>query len=95
MWPTAFITWGSGTSGRYAVVNLGATYSIHRARIVCADQQSAGWPVFQHGSAWADGFTDTGAFIALPLPALAASFPCAFYAPGPPRLVWGGIRVRF
>jgi hypothetical protein len=44
------------------------------------------------------GFTDTGAFIARPLPPVNGEFPVrqtTFFAPGAPIRMWIGTRVRF
>jgi len=44
------------------------------------------------------GFTDTGAFIARPLPAIGGEFPlrqATFYAPGAPVRAWVGTRFKF
>jgi hypothetical protein len=44
------------------------------------------------------GFTDTGAFIARPLPAIGGEFPlrqATFYAPGAPVRAWVGTRFNF
>jgi hypothetical protein len=44
------------------------------------------------------GFTDTGAFIARPLPAINGQFPvrnATLYAPGAPVRLWVGTRFKF
>ena len=44
------------------------------------------------------GFTDTGAFIARPLPSIGGEFPVrhsTFYAPGAPARAWVGTRLTF
>ena len=44
------------------------------------------------------GFTDTGAFIARPFPAVDGEFPvrqATFFAPGAPIRMWLGARVTF
>ncbi len=44
------------------------------------------------------GFTDTGAFIARPFPAVDGEFPVqqsTFFAPGAPLRVWVSARFRF
>ena len=44
------------------------------------------------------GFTDTGAFIARPFPAVNGEFPVrqgTFFSPGAPLRVWAGARVMF
>ena len=44
------------------------------------------------------GFTDTGNFIARPLPAIDGEFPvrhATFYAPGAPVRLWIGTRFKF
>lgn len=90
---------GPGKSGGYTVVNLAASYQVHRRLELFArinnllDRQ-----YFSAAQLGPTGFTDTGAFIARPLPAVDGEFPVrhsTFNAPGAPRIVWGGIRLRF
>src|SRR5262249_48459293 len=90
---------GPGRSPGYVVVNLGARYQVHRwldlfVRInTLLDRQY--YTAAQLGPT---GFTHTGDFIARPFPAINGEFPvqqATFLAPGAPRGVWGGIRLRF
>jgi outer membrane receptor protein involved in Fe transport len=90
---------GSGRSPGYAVVNLGARYQATRWLEFFAqinnlfDRQ-----YFTAAQLGPMGLTDTGHFIARPFAAAGGEFPlrhATFYAPGAPRGVWGGLRLRF
>jgi len=44
------------------------------------------------------GFSDADTYLARPLPAVNGQFPvrsATFYAPGAPRTIWGGVRIKF
>jgi len=90
---------GSGISPGYAVVNFGAHFQVNRRVELFARINN----LFDHRYYTAaqlgpTGFTDNGAFIARPLPAVNGDFPIAhttFFAPGAPRGAWGGLRLKF
>jgi outer membrane receptor protein involved in Fe transport len=97
---------GPGRSPGYAVLNLGARYQIHsRVQLFVQinnllDRQY--YSAAQLGPAAFTAvdtvFTRAGSFMARPLPAVDGEFPListTFFAPGAPRGVWGGIRLRF
>jgi outer membrane receptor protein involved in Fe transport len=90
---------GSGTSGGYVVMNLGARYQVNRRLQLFAQITNLADRRYSSGAQLGPmGFTDAGNFIARPLPAVNGEFPVrqsTFYAPGAPRTVWGGIRVSF
>jgi outer membrane receptor protein involved in Fe transport len=90
---------GPGTSPGYAVVNGRARYQItpHVELFVRADNllNRRYYTAAQLGHT---GFTADGRFAARPLPAVDGDFPVpqsTFFAPGAPRGVWGGMRLRF
>ncbi len=90
---------GPGDSPGYAVLNLGATYRLKPWVYVVAQLNN----VFDNhyytaGQLGPAGFTESGAFIARPFPAVNGEFPvrqATFYAPGAPRKVWVGTRFKF
>ena len=89
---------GPGTSGAYAIVNLGGRYQITR-RLEAVGQINNLFNTRYHTAAQlgATGFTSTGDFIARPLPAIGGQFPlvsATFYAPGSPTTAWIGLRLR-
>ena len=90
---------GPGKSGGYAAVNLGASYLVHkRVELFARINNLLDRQYFTAAQLGPTGFTDTGNFIARPFPAVSGEFPLrhsTFYAPGAPRIVWGGIRLRF
>lgn len=90
---------GEGAADGYAVVNLGGRYALtSRVQIIAQvnnlfDQEYATGA--QLGPA---GFTESGTFIARPLPAVNGEFPVrhtTFLAVGAPRRAWIGTRLRF
>jgi len=90
---------GPGSSGKYAVVNLGAGYQLRPWLQLLAqinnlfDQQY--YTASQLGPV---GFTTGGAFIARPFPAVNGEFPvrqATFLAPGAPIRMWFGTRFTF
>jgi len=91
---------GEGGSPGYAVVNLGARYRVSRLFEFHVQVNNLFdrryYTAAQLGPV---GFQPNGAFVARPLPALAnGEFPVqqsTFYAPGAPRGIWAGMRVRF
>jgi outer membrane receptor protein involved in Fe transport len=90
---------GEGRSPGYAVVNLGARYQVHRrAELFLQINNLLDRKYYTAAQLGPTGFTDTGNFIARPLPAINGEFPVrqsTFLAPGAPVGAWGGIRVRF
>jgi outer membrane receptor protein involved in Fe transport len=90
---------GAGTVPGYAVVNLGAGYRLtRRLQIVAEVTNLFDRKYYTAGQLGPFGFTDTGTFIARPLPAVGGEFPvrqATFYAPGAPMKAWVGTRVRF
>ena len=90
---------GSGSSDGYAIVNLGARYSLTRWLQVIGQVNN----LFNRSYATAaqlgsTGFTGTGVFVARPLPAIGGEFPVrqtTFLAPGSPVRAWIGTRFRF
>jgi outer membrane receptor protein involved in Fe transport len=90
---------GSGIVPGYTVVNLGAGYRPRRWISVIAHVTNLfDRRYYTAGQLGPMGFTDTGAFIARPLPAINGDFPVrqsTFYAPGAPIRAWIGTRFRF
>ena len=90
---------GPGKAAGYGVVNAGARYAIHPKLELVAELTN----LFNKRYATAaqlgsTGFTDTGNFIARPLPAVNGEFPVVggtFFAPGAPRMFSVGTRVKF
>jgi outer membrane receptor protein involved in Fe transport len=81
------------------VVNLGAGYRLtRRLQIVAEVTNLFDRKYYTAGQLGPFGFTDTGTFIARPLPAVGGEFPvrqATFDAPGAPMKAWVGTRVRF
>jgi outer membrane receptor protein involved in Fe transport len=90
---------GPGSADGYAVVSLGAGYRITAWIQVVAHVTNLFDRRYNTASQLGPlGFTDTGAFIARPLPAIDGEFPVrqsTFYAPGAPARMWLGTRFRF
>ena len=90
---------GPGRAPGYAVLNFGATYRLKPWVHVVAQVNN----VFDRRYSTAAqlgpvGFTESGAFIARPLPAVDGEFPirqATFEAPGAPARFWVGTRFRF
>jgi len=90
---------GPGTSPGYGVVNLGTRYQMQKRLQIFGEINN----LFDHHYYTAaqlgpTGFTDQGAFIARPFPAVNGNFPvvhATFYAPGAPFGAWIGISFRF
>lgn len=90
---------GSGRSPGYAVVNFSARYAINR-RIECFAQINNLFDTQYYSAAQlgVTGFTESGNFVARPLPPVQGEFPlvnATFYAPGAPIGAWGGLRITF
>lgn len=90
---------GAGTADGYAVVNLGVRVALTRRLDAIAqfnnlfDRQYV--TAAQLGPI---GFTESGRFVARPLPAINGEFPVTrstFVAPGAPLRAWAGFRARF
>jgi outer membrane receptor protein involved in Fe transport len=90
---------GPGTVPGYTVVNLGAGYRLTPWMHVIAQVTNLfNRTYYTAGQLGPLGFTDTGAFVARPLPAIGGEFPVrqsTFYAPGAPTRAWLGTRFRF
>jgi outer membrane receptor protein involved in Fe transport len=88
-----------GTSPGYGIVNLGARYAVTRWLQVIGQVNNLFDKQYYTGAQLGPlGFTDTGAFIARPLPAIDGEFPVrhsTFYAPGAPIRGWIGTRFTF
>jgi len=90
---------GPGEAPGYAVVNLGAGYDISRSlRLLVQIDNLFDRRYYTAAQLGPLGFTENGAFIARPLPALDGEYPLrhsTFYAPGAPIRAWIGTRVTF
>jgi outer membrane receptor protein involved in Fe transport len=90
---------GPGGAPGYAVVNLGARYRLtRRLELLGQIGNLLDRRYFTAAQLGPLGFTDTGAFIARPLPETDGEFPlrhATFYAPGAPIRAWIGTRVTF
>jgi outer membrane receptor protein involved in Fe transport len=90
---------GPGTSPGYAVVNLGTRYTVTRWLQVLGQVNNLFDRRYYTGAQLGPlGFTDSGAFVARPLPAIGGAFPVrhsTFFAPGAPIRGWMGMRLTF
>ncbi len=90
---------GPGYSPGYAVINLGARYQLQRhIELFAQINNLLDRHYYSAAQLGATGFTSAETFVARPLPAVNGEFPvvhATFYAPGAPRLAWGGLRIRF
>ena len=90
---------GPGSVPGYAVVNLGAGYQLTRwVQFVAQVTNLFDRKYYSAGQLGPFGFTDTGSFIARPLPPIDGEFPvrhATFYAPGAPVRMWFGTRFKF
>ena len=90
---------GSGKSPGYTVLNLRAQYQLHRRLSLFLQLNNLLDRRYYTGAQLGPtGFTDSGSFVARPLPPVGADYPlvhATFLAPGAPRGAWGGLRVRF
>jgi len=81
------------------VANLAARYRVHRrVELFVRVNNLFDRQFFTAAQLGATAFTEAGAFVARPFPAVNGEFPvrqATFYAPGAPRGVWGGVRLRF
>ena len=90
---------GPGSVPGYAIVNLGAGYRLTPwMQLVAQVTNLFDRKYYTAGQLGPFGFTDTGSFIARPLPAINGEFPvrqATFYAPGAPARMWIGTRFKF
>ena len=90
---------GPGDAPGYAVLNLGATYRLKPwVHVVAQLNNVFDRRYYTAAQLGPTGFTETGAFIARPLPAVDGEFPVrqsTFYAPGAPVRMWVGTRFKF
>jgi outer membrane receptor protein involved in Fe transport len=90
---------GPGTTPGYATVNLGATLHVKPwLQLIGQINNLLDRRYYTAGQLGPLGLTDTGAFIARPLPAINGEFPIrhsTFYAPGAPVRVSIGTRLKF
>jgi len=90
---------GPGSVPGYAVVNLGAGYQLTPwVQVVTQVTNLFDRKYYSAGQLGPFGFTDTGNFIARPLPPIDGEFPvrhATFYAPGAPVRMWFGTRLKF
>jgi outer membrane receptor protein involved in Fe transport len=88
---------GPGSASGYAVVNLGARYQVTPKIGILLQINNLFDRQYSSGAQLgANGFTDTGAFIARPFPPVGGEFPLrhgTFLAPGAPIAFWIGTRV--
>lgn len=90
---------GPGSSPGYAVVYLGGRYKVHRhLEFFVRVNNLFNRKYYSAAQLGPTGFTADGAFIARPFPRVDDEYPvrhATFYAPGAPRGIWGGLRLRF
>lgn len=90
---------GPGTSPGYAVVNLGATYQLHRRVQLFAEINNLlDRHYYTAAQLGPTGFTANNTFSAQPLPPVNGIFPivhATFFAPGAPIGAFGGVRFSF
>jgi len=90
---------GPGTSPGYAVVNLGGRYQVNRLIQLFAQVNNLfDRQYYTAAQLGPTGFTAQGNFVARPFAPVDGEFPvqhATFYAPGAPRIVTGGVRLRF
>ncbi len=90
---------GQGKSSGYAVASVGARYRVHRAIELFAQANNLfDQRYYTAAQLGASAFSSNGAFVARPFAAVAGQYAVqhsTFLAPGAPRMVWGGARLRF
>jgi outer membrane receptor protein involved in Fe transport len=90
---------GEGTADGYAIFNLGARFAVTPRLQVIAQVNNLFDQEYATGAQLGPaGFTETGTFVARPLPAINGEFPVrhtTFLAVGAPRRAWIGARLRF
>jgi outer membrane receptor protein involved in Fe transport len=95
--PDGLYYFGPGASPGYAVVNLGARYQVtSRVGLLLQINNLFDNRYYTAAQLGTNGFTNTNAFVARPLPAVNGAFPLrhgTFFAPGAPIAFWIGTRV--
>ena len=90
---------GPGTAPAYGVLNLGARYAVHsKLELVAQVTNVLNRRYYSAAQLGPTAFTSTGTFIAREFPAVGGEFPVAettFFAPGAPRQLSVGTRIRF
>ena len=91
---------GPGATPAYAVVSLSARYQwTPRVQFFVRVNNLFDQHYYTAAQLGATGLTNAGTFIARPFPATASGdFPVrqsAFFAPGAPIGIWGGVRISF
>jgi len=90
---------GPGKTSGYAVVNLGARYAVRPWLQLLAQVNNLFDRRYDTAAQLgADGFTESGSFIARPFPPARGEFPLrhsTFFAPGTPVRMWAGLRLKF
>jgi len=90
---------GPGATAGYGVVNLGARYQLQPwMQLVSQINNLFNRDYVTAAQLGSTGFTDSGSFVARPLPAINGAFPvrhATFFAPGAPIRIWAGTRIRF
>ncbi len=90
---------GPGFSPGYAVVQAGARYElISRVQLFVQANNLFDRRYYTAAQLASTGFTDAGAFVARPFGNVGGAYPvvhATFYAPGTPRTLMMGLRVRF
>jgi outer membrane receptor protein involved in Fe transport len=90
---------GPGATPGYAVFDLGGRYQLHpRVQVFVQVNNLFDRQYYTAAQLGPTGFTETGAFLARPFPAVGGEFPLrhsTFFAPGAPRGAWGGLRFNF
>jgi outer membrane receptor protein involved in Fe transport len=90
---------GPGATAGYGTVNVGAQYRMNKWVQVLGQVNNVFDSHYVTGAQLGPtGFTNTGNYIARPLPPIGGEFPvqqATFYAPGAPIHFWVGTRVTF
>ncbi|MCC6368196.1 MAG: TonB-dependent receptor [Bryobacterales bacterium] len=90
---------GPGSSPGYAVANLGGRYQVRRhVQLFVQVNNLFNRKYYSAAQLGPTGFTAAGAFIARPFAQVDGEYPvqhATFYAPGAPRGIWGGLKLRF
>ena len=90
---------GPGAASGYAILNAGAAYRIKPwVQLLAQANNLLDRRYYTAAQLGPVGFTENGAFIARPLPAVNGEFPVrqgTFYAPGAPFRIWAGARFKF
>ena len=90
---------GPGSVPGHVIVNLGATYRLRPwVQLVAQVSNLFDRRYYTAAQLGPLGFTDSGAFVARPFPAVDGAFPvrrATFYAPGAPARLGVGTRLKF